>query len=194
MGSLPQTSILGDDVDTNIVFTNSHDGTSGVKIMMTPVRIVCSNMLNLALRKASRSWATRHTGGIFSKLEEAKYTLNLADKYMDALKEEADRLTGVKIADAELEKILEEMFPIDMMKDSAVKIRNTVELRDTFKKCYDAPDIAQYKGTAYGVMNAISDMASHKSPTRLSDNFYENAWNALINGHPYLDKMYKRIA
>ena len=77
MGSLPDTKILGDDIANNVVFVNSHDGSSGVKVMMTPVRLICSNMMNLALRKADRIWATKHTRSIFSKMEEAKYTLTI---------------------------------------------------------------------------------------------------------------------
>ena len=83
MGSLPETQILGDDISNNVVFVNSHDGSSGVKVMMTPVRLICYNMLNLALRKANRVWATKHTTGIYTKLEEAKYTLGLVNKYME---------------------------------------------------------------------------------------------------------------
>lgn len=194
MGQLPQTSILGDDIETNLVFTNSHDGTSGVKIMMTPVRIVCSNMLNLALSRASRTWKTRHTGGIFSKLEEAKYTLNLANNYMGALKDEADRLANITITEAEIEKLIEEIFPVDLNKDSPVKIRNTIENRKLLRNCYEEADIAQFKGTAYGIVNAAADLASHRQPTRQTDSFYENSWNSLINGHPILDNIYRKVA
>ena len=34
MGKLPETSILGDKVDNNLVFVNSHDGSQGVKVTL----------------------------------------------------------------------------------------------------------------------------------------------------------------
>ena len=50
---LPNTiTVKGDPVDSYLVFTNSHDGSSGVKILFTPIRIVCLNTLNAAIRKA----------------------------------------------------------------------------------------------------------------------------------------------
>lgn len=193
MGSLPETQILGDDISNNVVFVNSHDGSSGVKVMMTPVRLICSNMINLALRKADRIWATKHTGSIYTKLEEAKHTLGLANKYMTELNEEAERLAQIKITDTEIEAIFDTLFPIDPNKDSERKINNVSIIKDNFVQCYNAADIAQFKGTVYGAVNAMSDLVSHKIPIRDSQNFYENNWNRLINGHPDLDRFYNSV-
>jgi len=46
MAKMPSVNILGDEVEPYICFSNSHDGTSGVKVCMTPVRVVCNNTLN----------------------------------------------------------------------------------------------------------------------------------------------------
>ncbi len=193
MGSLPETQILGDDISNNVVFVNSHDGSSGVKVMMTPIRLICSNMMNLALRKADRIWATKHTGGIFTKLEEAKYTLGLANKYLAELEIEADRLANIKMSDSEIEAIFDVLFPIDRAKDSERKINNVAVMKNNFIQCYNADDISQFKGTAYGAINAMSDLVSHRIPTRATQNFYENSWDKLINGHPEFDKFYGLI-
>ncbi len=87
-----ERNILGDPVNPYMLFTNSHDGTSAVTAMMTPVRVVCNNTLNLALTQHHRRWTTWHTGDITAKLQEAKRTLLLADEYLTALDEEAERL------------------------------------------------------------------------------------------------------
>lgn len=194
MGSLPKTQILGDDISNNVVFVNSHDGSSGVKVMMTPVRLICSNMLNLALRKADRIWATKHTGGIYTKLEEAKYTLGLVNKYMEELNNEAERLANIKISDADIEAIFDIIYPVDINKDSERKINNVSIVKDNFIQCYNAADIAQFRGTVYGAVNAMSDLISHKVPARASQSFYENYWDKLISGHPDFDKFYNKIA
>lgn len=191
MGHLPKEDILGDEVDNNIVFVNSHDGSSGVKVMMTPVRVVCSNMLNLALKQASRSWKTRHTSNIHHKLTEAKQTLGLANKYMAELKVEAERLANMKITDAQIDAIFDKMFPVDPSNDSERKIRNVSILKDSFIHCYNESDISQFKGTVYGAINAMADLVDHKLPNRMTTNYYENNWNRLINGHFMLDEFYK---
>lgn len=193
MGHLEQQNILGDDIDNNIVFVNSHDGSSGVKIMMTPVRVICSNMLNIALKRASRSWATRHTKNIYTKMEEAKYTLGLADNYMKALNVEADRLSNMKITDDRIDEIFNKLFPVDPNKDSERKIKNVSIIKDTFFKCYNEDDIKQFKGTVYGAVNAMADLTSHNVPGRLTSNYYENSWKKLINGHQLFDSFYREV-
>lgn len=193
MGTLPETQILGDDISNNVVFVNSHDGSSGVKVMMTPIRLICYNMMNLALRKADRIWATKHTGSIHTRLEEAKYTLGLVNKYMDELAIEADRLAQMKISDSEIEAIFDILFPVDKNKDSERKINNIAVIKNNFVQCYNAEDIAQFKGTVYGAINAMSDLVSHKLPARETQNFYENSWNRLINGHPDFDRFYNMV-
>lgn len=193
MGHLPKEDILGDDIDNNLVFVNSHDGSSGVKVMMTPIRVVCSNMLNLALKKASRSWATRHTSNIYSKLEEAKLTLGLASKYIEELREEADRLSNMSITEDQIEQIFDKLFPVYPNNDTERKIKNVSILKDSFIHCYNEADIKKYKGTVYGAINAMSDLVSHKLPTRMTENYYENNWNRLINGHYMLDNFYKLV-
>ena len=193
MGSLPKVNILGDDISNNLVFVNSHDGSSGVKVMMTPIRVVCSNMLNLATRKADRIWAAKHTTNIASRMDEARYTLDLANKYMIALVEEADELSQIKVTDAEIEAILDAMFPIDYNKDTARKINNIILFKNNFFSCYNESDISKFKGTAWGAINAMADLIDHKEPNRNTANYYSNHWNKLINGHEDFDRFYRAI-
>lgn len=193
MGTLPQEKILGDDISNNVVFVNSHDGSSGVKVMMTPVRLICYNMLNIATKKADRIWAAKHTRRIETRMDEARYTLGLANNYINALKEEADILSNQKVTEAQLEAIFDLMFPIDRNKDSERKINNVSILKSNFFACYNEADIAQFKGTAWGAINAMSDLVDHSNPTRLTESYYNNHWNKLINGHPVFDDFCRRI-
>ena len=193
MGDLPKENILGDGVDNNVIFINSHDGSSGVKILMTPVRIICSNMLNMATREAQRSWSARHTKRVEYRIDEARHTLKLANKYIKSLKEEADVLSCKKIADSQIEAILDKMFPVDLNNDTERKIKNVEVFKTNFFNCYDEADIKQFKGTAWGAINAMSDLISHKTPDRITDAYYNNHWKKLVNGHPVFDDFTKRV-
>ena len=77
--------IAGDEIAPYLVVMNSHDGSSGIKVAMTPIRVVCQNTLNLALNSAKRIWTTKHTENVMSRVHEAEETLGLAEKYMGEL-------------------------------------------------------------------------------------------------------------
>lgn len=194
LAQMPTTTILGDDVEPYICFTNSHDGTGAIKVCMTPIRVVCNNTLNLALQTAKRSWSTKHMGDMNSKLAEAKETLGFATAYMENLNLTAEQMAEKKITDGQIEQILNELFPIDKEKDSERKIRNVEEIKNSFMTCYFMPDIKQFRNTAWGLVNAMSDMATHVKPTRESSNYRENNWNRTLNGHPLVDAMVKAVA
>lgn len=188
--------ILGDAFNNYIVFTNAHDGTGAVKVCMTPIRVFCSNCLNLAFRNADRIWSARHSLQIGAKIEEAKTALLMADRYMDELAIQADILANTKISDSQIEQTLLKINNIDNLGSNSLsnrKMNNFYEQLDTFKQYYDMADIRQFKGTAWGVINAATDFADHASPMRNSANYHRNNWEKIINGHPFVDAVYREV-
>ena len=193
LAKMPEQKILNDKFDPYICFTNTHDGTGSIRVCMTPIRVVCNNTLNVALSTAKRSWSTKHMGDMQTKLQEAKITLGLADKYMVALSKEAERLAKMKISDMELEAIFDAMFPIEA-DDTQRKKDNINLLKSNLFKCYAMPDISAYRGTVWGVINAATDLAAHVAPNRLTQKYQENNWGRIMAGHPFVDELYKNIA
>lgn len=67
--------IDGDDsdgIDDYILFTNSHDGSGAVTILFTPLRVICQNTLNAAIRNASNKLVFKHTANVNERLEWSK--------------------------------------------------------------------------------------------------------------------------
>lgn len=193
LAQMPTTKVLGDDVAPYICFTNTHDGSGAIRVCLTPIRVVCNNTLNIALSNASRSWSTRHIGDLEAKLIEARETLELSSRYMEELDKEANVLVEKKMTDSDIEAVLDEIFPVDEENDTARKVRNINEVKDAFYVCYMMPDIAKFRGTAWGAVQAMSDLVTHMAPTRKSDTYKENNWGRIINGHPMLDAMVKQV-
>lgn len=189
---LPETKILGDNFAPYICFSNTHDGTSAVKVCMTPIRVVCSNTLNLALNSATRTWSARHTGNIALKLEEAKETLGLAHKYMTALDKEADQLANSSITEEKIHAFVEELFPIKDT-DSDRQKTNIKTIRDNIMVCYFSPDLIKFAKTKWGVINAVSDWCGHAEPIRNSNDFKANNWGRIMNGHVVMDKAFQLL-
>ena len=60
LAKMPERYIIaGDEITPYLVVMNSHDGSSGIKVAMTPIRVVCQNTLNLALNTAKHTWAAK---------------------------------------------------------------------------------------------------------------------------------------
>ena len=195
LAKMPEDRVLGDEFIPYLCFTNTHDGTGAVRVCLTDVRVVCNNTLNLALNTAARSWSTRHMGDINEKMHEAEQTLLKAKGYMDAFKKEAELLATQHITHEEVDKLLDDLFHKEEAEksESKRKMDNVAEAKEAFYMCYVAPDLANFFGTYYGVINAMADMVDHRVPARLTDNYAENNFARVISGHPLLDETYARL-
>lgn len=188
LAKLPETEIAGDKTEPYLCFSNTHDGSGAVRVCMTPIRVVCNNTLNLALDSAKRAWSVRHTGSLQSKMHEARSCLRMANRYMGALAEKADRMANTTITRDQLNMILDELFPVDEHTTEREK-QNIKKLRDEYMVCYFAPDLVKFRDTAWGAYNAMSDMITHNAPLRKTKNYREKNWSRLMDGHVMMDKM-----
>lgn len=185
--------ISGERISPYLLFSNTHDGSGAIKVALTPIRVVCQNTLNLALSKASRSWSMIHTGNIQNKLQEAKDTLFMAEKYMDNLGKEFETLRMQSMTDKQVMEFIETLLPIEDNATSQQK-RNTKRLREDMKMRYfDAPDLQDVGRNAYRFINAVSDFATHAEPLRKTANYKENLFSRTVEGHPLIDKAYQMV-
>ena len=114
LARLPHEYIItGERISPFLVFSNSHDGSGAIKVALTPIRVVCQNTLNLALAQSKRCWSTIHTGEVKQKMEEAKNTLFMAEKYMDSLGKEFENLRMKKMTDKEVMDYIDILLPTD---------------------------------------------------------------------------------
>lgn len=187
LAKMPQTKVAGDEVDPYLCFTNTHDGTGSIRVCMTPIRVVCNNTLNVALRSASRSWSACHIGDMDNKLQEARHCLDLADQYMESLNKYADQLANTNVKEDDISTMLNSLFPVE--EDATTRKKKTIEkTKEEFYVCYLRPDIAKFLGTAWGVVNAMSDMVCHSEPHRKTQNYQANNWGRIMDGHKMLDR------
>lgn len=191
---LPSKYIInGDCVTPYLLFLNSFNGKSSIRCAMVPTRVVCQNMINLALSKAKRSWGIRHVGDIKSKLHEARETLCLAETYMEELGRSMNELDKIRLSDAKVKSFAEELFPVtaDM---SDLQIQNMLKQQDELKqRYYESPDLQHIGKNGYRFINAIADMTQHGKPLRETKNYRENVFRKSIEGHPLVDRSYNMI-
>lgn len=194
LARLPREFIIcGERISPYMVFSNTHDGSGAVKTALTPIRVVCNNTLNLALRTAKRSWSMIHTGDISGKIEEAKNTLFLADEYMTALGQEFENLRKIKLSEKQVLDYIKILLPMEE-NYSLLQKRGVEKLRADMKMRYfDAPDLKDVGNNGYRFVNAVSDFATHSTPRRKTANYKENIFARTADGNPMIDRAYQLV-
>lgn len=185
--------ISGERISPYLLFSNTHDGSGAIKVALTPIRVVCNNTLNLALSTAKRSWSMVHTGDIRSKMQEARDTLFMAERYMDELGKEFEALRLKKLSDQKVMEYIEVLLPVE---DGSTpqQIRNIERLREDMKiRYFDAPDLQDTGKNAYRFINAVSDFATHAKPLRRTANYKENLFTRTAEGNPLIDRAYQMM-
>ena len=180
-------TILGEQVDPYIVFTNTHDGSGAVKVAMTPVRVVCQNTLNMALSSAKRTWSARHVGSIDAKLKEAEQTLQFAGEYMQAINNTFEDLYKIKLTDFEVHSIINKVVPINEDMGKTQQDNNKAIRDDILYRFKNAPDLRQLEYTGARLIQAVADTTSHIEPFRRTKNFEENRFKNTLAGNDLLD-------
>lgn len=194
LARLPQKFIIaGDEIMPYFVIMNSHDGSSSIKAAMTPVRVVCQNTLNLAFATAKRTWTTKHTSNIMDRIDDARLTLEFAERYMREMGKGVQELLQKKLTDKKAAEYMTEFFPVTEDMSKAQKKNNLILLNDLKARYFDAPDLQDVGKNGYRFVNAVSDFATHTEPVRRTKNHRENLFLKTVSGNPMIDRAYKMM-
>lgn len=142
--------VLGEDpYDVFLFLTTSHDGKSAITASVIEMRLRCTNMIQLALRNARTKWTIRHTSSAVEKMEEARQSLALTFKAMDAFDLEMETLVGKPLQSFELQAAVEHVLPDTPQR--AKKIDRVLELFN------ESPNLEEYRGTRYAGLQAFAE-------------------------------------
>jgi phage/plasmid-like protein (TIGR03299 family) len=161
--AIPREFILdpkgaNDKTVTYLLVHTSHDGSSSVQANITPVRVVCQNTLNMAIQGSHQSFKIRHTAGTHNRVDEARRVLGLTFAHMDSFETMARELFETSVTNQEFHKIIEAVYP--KPEDGAAKVSMTKwdSKVDLIKDIYfKSPTQANIEGTAWGVLNAMTE-------------------------------------
>ena len=153
---------VSDKVKTYLLINTSHDGSIAIQASITPVRVVCANTLNLALnttrRKggAKQSFKIRHTQTANGKVQIARETLGLANKYMDEFDKMAHAMIQTEINAKQFNDILLSAYP-KPEKDAKGAIKKWENKIDSLNDIYTGEFNGMIAGSAWGAFNALTE-------------------------------------
>ncbi len=159
IGEMPEVKILGDSFKPNLIFQNSHTSDFALKSAIVPLRIACKNQFSVAFPECKNTQTIKHTSTVNNQIALANQTLLNVSDYMKTFAFKADMYARNKV---NANKVVESLFPIesDMSERRIIQIQET---RDKFLAIYNNEDNQNFKGTAWGIINAATDFYTHKA-------------------------------
>jgi len=155
-----------DCIEKYLFLTTSHDGTGSIQIAFTPVRIVCQNTLNAALRYQLNGIKIRHTASATDKLKEAYKMLGITNQLTVELEAIYNRWSRVRISDPELKRLIqvamapnkETLENLKTGKEDALSSNFTNIVSSVFDYAMTSPTQQEEttKGTLFGAYNAVT--------------------------------------
>lgn len=162
----------GDDViEKYVLLSNSHDGSSPVHVLTTPVRVVCSNTLNLALsRKNSRRMSVRHTESMNERMKEAEKILGLVNNIYSQVDSIFNEMANKQLNTKQMENYFVDVFGRDEEGKPTTTTENLiwhnpdVEGSGIISKLIDegaGSDIKGVRGSVWGAYNVMTEFFDH---------------------------------
>lgn len=169
LAKLPENIVLGnnDVIKQYILITNSHTGKHSALAMITPVRAVCENTLNTAIKGKINSVSIRHFSNAQDKLRQAHEVLGFTTQYYKELKDLYNAMIVKKINMQESIKFINKVMKVSENEKLSTKKENQVN------KVMDLYEIGegakQAKGTVWGALNAVVEYADFYKTVRIGD-------------------------
>jgi len=156
-----------DVVHQYILISNSHDGTGSVRILPTPIRVVCGNTLAMALSQgAGTGYSVRHTAKLHDRMEEVRVALEMVDTDFETWAVEAEELINTKMNKNGVEEYFIDVLNLKRDEKGNLATRGQGMLGEVFE-LLDSPNnkVGKMEGTAWAAYNAVTEYIDYNATT-----------------------------
>jgi phage/plasmid-like protein (TIGR03299 family) len=147
-----------DSIEKFLLLANGHDGSLALRMMFTPVRVVCQNTLSTALGQGGANGVyLRHSENIEGRAAEARRTLGIALKCYDDFGAKANQLADIKIASKiKLYDYIDECLP----QRKGEKPEKQIERRNNVFNLFEGAatnNVGRVGGTWWAAYNSVTE-------------------------------------
>ncbi|MBS1532551.1 MAG: DUF945 domain-containing protein [Bacteroidetes bacterium] len=165
---LPNYIKVGSDdlIEQYLFLSTSHDGSESITLAFTPVRIVCNNTLNAAMRNCSNVLKIRHSAGAEQKLKEAHKFMGMVNTLSPLMEQAFNQWAKIRITDKEVQQLIQialapnretlDNLRNDRMDDNSAVYKNQVYSAFGYAMMSDTQQLKTTKGTLFGAYNGIT--------------------------------------
>lgn len=175
----PRDGLL-DTTDLYLTVFNSHDGFGSLSANITPIRPFCANQQRMAESMAKTRFLLRHTGEEQVRMQQLEEMLGESFQYHQVYKEACEAQIERELDE---DDVLRELNKLFMAQDPDLTERQR-ELRGDVvgqvRAIYASSEtVAPFRGTAYGLYNAITEYTDHSMRVIVPDGGNEREIRAL---------------
>ncbi len=158
--------VPGDVQRPYLLLTNSHDGSSPVRIQPTFVRVVCWNTLSMAVREGKRNsiaqFTIRHVGDIHSRIDEAREVIGLVRQGFGEYVATAKQLAAVDVDSDTMAAYLAAVFPAAFADDASTRAKNMVrQILGNFA-LDERQQLVGMRRSGWAAVNAVTQYLDHE--------------------------------
>jgi phage/plasmid-like protein (TIGR03299 family) len=173
--------VPGDDVSKFILLSNSHDGTTAIRVGYTPIRVVCANTMAMAHSKGSGSQLIRirHTRSSKNNLENVRDIMDNINTQFEATAEQFRFLASKNFNQADIRRYVKVMLDIEKTADEDIKTR-TRNIMDEILNLVEGPkqSATGVRGTWWAAYNGYNEYLNYNKG-RTEDNRLDSLWFGL---------------
>jgi phage/plasmid-like protein (TIGR03299 family) len=173
-------TLKGNDVVNGyLLLATACDGTLATTAQFTSVRVVCNNTLHIALSEGTGVVKVSHRSQFDA--QAVKQQLGVAVSSWDTFMYQMRMLADRKVSATQASKYIERVLEIDTpMKADSATIPNATRALKTIHTLFEGEGIgagmASTSGTAWGLLNAVTQYVDHERKARSSDHRIDSAW------------------
>lgn len=165
----------GDMVNGYLLLASACDGTLATTAQFTSVRVVCNNTLAVALGDRTTAVKVPHRSEFDAQV--VKQQLGIAiipwSSFADYIKELAD----CRVADKTVESFLTRVFTYTHPStEQPVNVHAMNKVLELYAGCGKGAGLSSAKGTAWGLLNSVTEYVDHHRRARSQDHRRDAAW------------------
>lgn len=170
------TTLKGRDTTKGyVLLATACDGTMATTAQFTSVRVVCNNTLAVALGSGAGAVKVPHRS-VFDA-EAVKRSLGITVSAWDEFMYRMKHLSNRSVKDSEVRHfLLRVMGDPDTASISKGTERNMARVQALYDGQGLGAELASSRGTAYGLLNAVTQFVDHERRARSQDNRLDSAW------------------
>lgn len=172
----------GVEYRSHLLATTSFNGSIATLYKPTVTVVVCDNTRNAALEEHTPEVRVRHTANSKLRLSDARDALGIVHTMDAAFEAEVQELLSRRVSDHNYELFLKALVPLNDQNSKQAVSRHETIMGDYMRLWREDDRVAPWRGSAFGVVQAVNTYRQHIRPTRGNSNIIERNMMDTLTG------------